>query len=199
MSGIIKRIRDRFRKPDINEFVIEIKMHNNDIRRVQKQNEKKVEEMRARAKKELKAGNDARVKMYMSQYMKAKSTAFSLDMFTITMEGLIFDLQNASSLQNMGLTMGKINKSLEQLGVLNVTDVSKMMMNVNKQMGRYGIAMDTFYDSLTNYDSFQVDSYTEEDVSKEINMLTEEVMAETGTLPETMEELMERREKLEEK
>ena len=31
------------------------------------------------------------------------------------MEGLIFDLQNANTLQNMGVTMGKMNKSLENV------------------------------------------------------------------------------------
>ena len=176
-----------------------MKMHNNEVKRVQKQNEKKSIELRAKAKKEVKSGSQARVKLYMGQYMKAKSTAFSLDMFTITIEGLIFDLQNASSLQNMGHTMGKINKTLEKLGVLNISDVSKMMGQVNKQMARYGIAMDTVYSNLSDYDTFSVESYTEDDVTKEIELLSDEVLAETGTMPKKLSELMEKRENLKEK
>ena len=154
--------------------------------------------MRAKAKTELISGNQARVNMYMSQYMKAKSTATSLDMFTITMDGLIFDLQNTQSLQNIGQTMGKMNKTLGKLGVLNVTDVSKMMGEVNKQMNRYGIAMDTMFDSLSDYEPFEVDSYTQADVESEINKLTDEVMSEQGTLPSVVDDLMEKRKKLEE-
>lgn len=200
MSGIFGSIKKRlFPKPDPTEFVLEMKMHNNEIKRVQKQNEKKSNELRAKAKKEMKSGSQERVKLYMNQYMKAKSTAFSLDMFTITMEGLIFDLQNVSSLQNIGLTMGKINKTLNKLGVLNITDVTKTMTQVNKQMARYGIAMDTIYSNLSDYDSFTVESYTEEDTNKEIELLSDEVLAETGILPERVSELMEKREKLDEK
>lgn len=200
MSGIFGGIKDRlFPKPDPTEFILEMKMHNNEIKRVQKQNEKKSNELRAKAKQEMKSGSQVRVKLYMNQYMKAKSTAFSLDMFTITMEGLIFDLQNVSSLQNMGLTMGKINKTLDKLGVLNVADVTKTMTQVNKQMARYGIAMDTVYSNLSDYDSFTVESYTEEDINKEVELLSDEVLAETGILPERVSELMEKREKVNEK
>ena len=155
--------------------------------------------MREKAKQELKQGNEARVKMYMNQFMKAKSTAFSLDMFTITMEGLVFDLQNANTLQNMGATMGKMNKSLEKLGILNISDVSKMMRQVNRNMGRMGIAMDTVYNSIGDYESFAVDSYSQGDIEKEINLLSEEVVAETGTLPDTVSDLEQKREKLNQK
>ena len=199
MSGIIDGIKKRFfSKPDLTDFIIEIKMSNNQMKRVQRQNEKKADQMRAKAKSELISGNQTRVNMYMSQYMKAKSTATSLDMFTITMDGLIFDLQNAQSLQNIGQTMGKMNKTLGKLGVLNVTDVSKMMGEVNKQMNRYGIAMDTMFDSLSDYEPFEVDSYTQADVESEINKLTDEVMSEQGTLPSVVDDLMEKRKKLEE-
>lgn len=200
MSGIFGGIKDRlFPKADPTEFILEMKMHNNEIKRVQKQNEKKANELRAKAKKEMKSGSQARVKLYMNQYMKAKSTAFSLDMFTITMEGLIFDLQNVSSLNNIGLTMGKMNKTLDKLGILNVADVTKTMSQVNKQMARYGIAMDTVYSNLSDYDSFTVESYTEDDINKEVELLSEEVLAESGVLPERVSELMEKREKLDEK
>jgi len=200
LSGIFGGIKDRlFSKPDPTEFIIEMKMHTTQIKKVQKQNEKKSAELRAIAKNEMKSGSQARVKLYMNQYMKAKSTAFSLDMFTITMEGLIFDLQNANSLQNIGFTMGKINKTLDKLGVLNITDVSKTMSQVNKQMARYGIAMDTVYSNLSDYDSFSVESYTEDDINKEIELLSDEVVAETGTLPERVLDLTKKREKLDEK
>ena len=113
LSGVIDKIKGFMNPPKVDELVLDIKMYNTDIKRVQKANEKQAVEMREKAKQELKQGNEARVKMYMNQFMKAKSTAFSLDMFTITMEGLVFDLQNANTLQNMGATMGKMNKSLE--------------------------------------------------------------------------------------
>ena len=174
-------------------------MNNAEIKRVQKANEKKSVEMREKAKHELKQGNDARVKMYMDQHMKAKSTAFSLDMFTITMEGLIFDLQNASSLQNMGLTMGKINLSLEKLGVLNIGEVSNMMNTTNKFMGKLGLSMDTFYNQLSGYEPFSVEAYTTNDIEKEMALLSEEVIAESSTLPDAISELVEKREKLNEK
>ena len=199
MSGIVDRIKGFFRPPQVDEMVLDIKMYNNDIKRVQKANEKQAEEMRRKAKQELKQGNEARVKMYMNQHMKAKSTAFSLDMFTITMEGLIFDLQNANTLQNMGVTMGKMNKSLEKLGILNIADVSKMMRQVNHNMGRMGIAMDTVYNSIGNYEPFSIESYSQQDIEKEINLLSEEVVAETGTLPDTVSDLEEKREKLNQK
>jgi hypothetical protein len=199
LSGIIDRVRGFFRSPQVDELVLDIKMYNTDIKRVQKANEKQANEMREKAKNELKQGNEARVKMYMNQHMKAKSTAFSLDMFTITMEGLIFDLQNANTLQNMGVTMGKMNKSLEKLGILNISDVSQMMRQVNKNMGRMGIAMDTVYNSIGDYEPFAVDSYSQQDIEKEINLLSEEVVAETGTLPDTVTELEEKREKLNQK
>jgi len=199
LSGIIDRIKGILNPPKVDELVLDIKMYNTDIKRVQKANEKQAVAMREKAKLELKQGNEARVKMYMNQHMKAKSTAFSLDMFTITMEGLIFDLQNANNLQNMGLTMGKMNKSLEKLGILNISDVSKMMRQVNRNMGRMGIAMDTVYNSIGNYDSFAVDSYSQGDIEKEINLLSEEVVAETGTLPDTVVDLEEKREKLNQK
>jgi hypothetical protein len=201
LAGFIKDIRNRLfpPEPQIDELVLDIKLYNNEIKRVQKSNEKKANEMREKAKEELKRGNEPRVKMYMNQHMKAKSAAFSLDMFTITMEGLIFDLQNASSLQNMGVTMGKINKTLEKLGILKISDVSKMMGQVNRSMSRMGIAMDTVYNSIDNYEPFSVESYSQQDIDKEINLLSEEVLAETGTLPETVSDLMEKREKLDEK
>ena len=199
MSGFFGKIRNRlFPKPDLTEFIIEMKMYNNDIRRVAKQNEKQAVDLRTKAKNEVKNGDQARVKLYMNQYMKVKSTSFSLDMFTITMDGLIFDLQNASSLQNIGATMGKINKTLEKLGVLKLSDVTKMMTQVNKQMGRYGIAMDTLYQGMNNYEPFAVESYTEDDINKEIKLLSDEVLAETDTLPSAVPELLEKRKKLEE-
>ena len=174
-------------------------MHNNQIKRVQKRNQNKSIDLRAKAKEEMKSGSQARVKLYMDQYMKTKSTAFSLDMFTITIDGLIFDLQNTSSLQNMGLTMGKINKSLEKLSVLKVADVTKMMGQVNKQMERYGLAMNTVYGNLADYNSFSVESYTEDDVTKEMELLSEEVLAETVTEPTKLEELIKKRDELDEK
>ena len=198
MSGFLGGIKKRFfSKPDLTDFIIDIKMSNNQMKRVQRQNDKKADQMRAKAKAELKTGNRTRVNMYMNQYMKAKSTALSIDMFTITMDGLIFDLQNAQSLQNLGMTMGKMNKTLGKLGILNITDVSKMMGDVNKQMSRYGVAMDTMFEGLSDYDSFEVDAYSQSDVENEINMLTDEVMAEQGTLPSVVDDLMEKRKKLE--
>jgi uncharacterized protein with GYD domain len=99
----------------------------------------------------------------------------------------------------MGVTMGKMNKSLERLGILNISDVSKMMRQVNHNMGRMGIAMDTVYNSIGEYEPFSIESYSEQDIEKEINLLSEEVVAETGTLPETLTELEEKREKLNQK
>jgi hypothetical protein len=95
--------------------------------------------------------------------------------------------------------MGKINKTLEKLGILKISDVSKMMGQVNRSMSRMGIAMDTVYNSIDNYEPFSVESYSQQDIEKEINLLSEEVLAETGTLPETVSDLMEKREKLDEK
>ncbi len=95
--------------------------------------------------------------------------------------------------------MQKGNKTLDKLGVLNVADVTKTMGQVNKQMARYGIAMDTVYSNLSDYDSFTVESYTEDDINKEVELLSEEVLAESGVLPERVSELMEKREKLDEK
>jgi hypothetical protein len=87
LSGIIDKIRGFLTPPKVEELVLDIKMYNNDIKRVQRANEKQANQMREKAKQEMKQGNEPRVKMYMNQHMKAKSTAFSLDMFTITKYG----------------------------------------------------------------------------------------------------------------
>ena len=52
MSGIIDRVRGYFRTPKLDELVLDIKMYNNDIKRVQKANEKQSIEMREKAKQE---------------------------------------------------------------------------------------------------------------------------------------------------
>ena len=128
MSGIFNNflVKLGIREPDLTEFIIELKMDNKSIKRVKNRNEKNASDLKNKAKKALKDGNQARVQQYMNQYMKAQSTAHSLDMFTIAMDGLISDLQNAQSLQNIGTTMGKITGNLEKLSALDIADTTKM-------------------------------------------------------------------------
>ena len=202
MSGIIDRIRNFVSppKPDLNQFIIELKMYNGEIKRIQKQNEKRAAQFRERAKNELKKGEQARVKEYMRQHMRAKTTAYSLDMFTIKMEDLIFDLQSGTTAGQMAESMGKISTTLDRLKGLNVASVAEIMTKLNRQMMGMGVAMDTMYQQLDT-DPFEVESYTDADVSKEIELLTTEVMAQSSAdLPSvTVDDLVEERKKLDEK
>ncbi|MBN2335871.1 Snf7 family protein [Candidatus Bathyarchaeota archaeon] len=202
MSGIIDRIKNFVSppKPDLNQFMIELKMYNGEIKRIQKQNEKRAVQFRERAKNELKKGETARVKEYMRQHMRAKTTAYSLDMFTIKMEGLIFDLQSGTTAGQMAESMGNISTTLDKLKGLNVASVAEIMTKLNRQMMGMGVAMDTMYQQLDT-DPFEVESYTDADVSKEIELLTTEVMAQSSAdLPSvTVDDLVEERKKLDEK
>ena len=202
MSGIIDRIKNFISppKPDLNQFIIELKMYNGEIKRIHRQNEKRVVQFRERAKNELKKGENARVKEYMRQHMRAKTTAYSLDMFTIKMEGLIFDLQSGTTAGQMAGSMGKISTTLDKLKGLNVASVAEIMTKLNRQMMGMGVAMDTIYQQLDT-DPFEVESYTDADVSKEIELLTTEVMAQSSAeLPSvTVDDLVEERKKLDEK
>lgn len=197
MSGILNNLLVKLgiRDPDLTEFIIELKMDNKSIKRVQRRNEKNASNLKHKAKKALKEGNQARVDQYMNQYMKARSTSHSLDMFTIAMDGLIADLQNAQSLQNIGTTMGKITGNLEKLGALDVADTSKMTAKLNRQMTKLGISTEVMLDGIDSYSTFEVESYTDEDVENEINKLVDEVKAETG-LPQSTVDLLEKRKEL---
>jgi len=197
--GITKRIKDRIFGQPLNELITDIRIYTKQIRRTQQRFDKRVNELRDKAKQEILGGESSRAKMYMQQSLKAKNTAFSLDMFVLAMEDLAFDLQNASSVNMMAPVMGKISKSLGKLDLLKTGNVSQIMGKVNSQIERAGFSIEQIYDDIRDYEPFSISTLTDESVDLELDKLTEEVMAEgpaMGLPPSKLSELEKKRDEL---
>lgn len=196
----MEKIKRWMSGPSLDEMIIDIQMYTKQIKRTQKKFNQRAVEMRQKAKQQVMAGETARAKMYMKQALKAQNTSFSLDMFTISMEDLTFDLKNTSNVNQMAPIMGKISKSLEKLDILKTGNVSRIMGKVNGQIERAGFSMEQIFDEISDYEPFSIGSFSDQDVDVEIEKLTEEVMAEgpmRGLPAGRIQELQKKRDEIE--
>jgi len=195
----MERLKRFLSGPSLDELIIDISMYTKQISRTQRRFEKRKNELRAKAKQELLNGETSRAKMYMQQSLKAKNSAFSLDMFSLAMEDLVFDLKNASNVNQMAPVMGKISKTLGKLDLLKTSNVSQIMGKVNNQIEKAGFGIEQIYDEIKDYETFSITDLTDSDVERELDILTEEAMAEgpaMGLPPSRLSELKKKRDEL---
>jgi len=119
--------------------------------------------------------------------LKLDKTAYSLDLFVINMENLIFELNNAQSVDNITLVLGKISKSLDKLSILKTRGVSKILGRVTRQMTKITGSTQRIMDQLSDYEPFSIEPTSSSDVDKVMDKMVSEVIAEGPAmgLPET--------------
>lgn len=181
-----EKIRNFVKGPPLEDLVIDLKMYNKEIARTRDQYKNRSTAMYDQAKECLIKGDDHRAKMYAQQYLSCDKTAFSLDMFVINMDNLIFDLNNAQSVENIGLSLGKISKCLDKLNLLKTRGVGKVMGRVSSQMEKIGFKTGQIFDQLKDYEPFSVEPSSAKDLDKIMDKMTSEVIAEgpASGLPE---------------
>jgi len=181
------RIKNFFRGPSLEELIIDLKMYTNEIARTRDRYKQRAKNLYEQAKQCIINGDDARAKMYAKQYLNLDRTAYSLDMFVISMQNLIFDLDNARSTEQIALVLGKISKCLDKLNILKTRGVSKILGRVTRQMGKIGISMQQITNQLTDYEPFNIEPVTSTDLDKVMDKMVSEVIAEGSAmgLPET--------------
>ena len=197
-------IMERFKRllgigPSLEELIVDLSIYTKQVGRQQKKYAQREDDLKKKAKKEILEGETIKAKMYMKQSLNAKNASASLDMFVISMENLIFDLKNASSINMMGSVMGKISKTLQKLDLLKTSNISKIMGKVNNQMEKAGFNMEQIFDQIKDYDPFTITEFSDVDVDKELEKITDEVIAEVPALglpASKIEELQKKREDL---
>jgi hypothetical protein len=184
---IKEKIKNRLFGPPLEDLVIDLKMYNKEIARTRDRYKAQATTQYDQAKECLVKGDEHRAKMYAEQHLKLDRTAFSLDMFVINMDNLIFDLTNAQSVENIGLSLGKISKSLDKLNLLKQHGVGKVMGRVGQQMDKIGFKTGQMFDQLKDYEPFSVEPASAKDLDKVMDKMVSEVIAEgpAAGLPET--------------
>ncbi len=181
-----QKIKNFVKGPPLEDLVIDLRMYNKEIARTRDQYKTRATSMYDQAKECIVKGDDHRAKMYAQQYMSCDRTAFSLDMFVINMDNLIFDLKNAQSIDNISLNLGKISKCLDRLNLLKQKGVGKVMGKVGAQMEKIGMKTSDIFDQLKDYEPFNVEPTTAKDLDKVMDKMVSEVIAEgpASGLPE---------------
>lgn len=192
-------LRERMFGPSLDDLTISLQMYNKEIAMTRDRYKQRAEATYDQAKEYLVKGDDNRAKMYAQQHLSCDRAAFSLDMFVIKMDGLVFDLKNAENVELIGLTLGKVSKCLDKLNILKTKNVSKIMAKVNQQMGRIGLGTSRIMDQLQSYDPFSVEPVSSKDLDKLMGKMVDEVIAEgpaTGLPEAKLSELQGKREAL---
>jgi len=195
----MERVKRWFTGPPLNELIADISIYTRQIGRTRDKFEQRGGSLREKAKQQILEGKTQRARMYMKQHLKAKNTSFSLDMFVISMNDLIFDLKNASNVNQIGPVMGKISKTLQKLDLLKTSGVTQIMSKVNNQMERAGFSMEQIFNGIRDYEPFSISSLTDANVEEELEKLTDEVLAEgpaMGLPPSKLDELQKKRDEL---
>ncbi|MCW4006385.1 MAG: hypothetical protein NWF04_07315 [Candidatus Bathyarchaeota archaeon] len=196
---ITEKFRNFIWGQPLEDLVIDLKMYSKEIARTRDKYKQRASTLYDQAKDCIVKGDDYRAKMYAQQHLSADRTAFSLDMFVINMENLIFDLSNAQSVENIGLSLGKISKSLDKLNLLKTRGVGQVMGKVGQQMEKIGFKTGQIFDQLKDYEPFSVEPTTGKDLDKVMDKMVSEVIAEgpASGLPEAkLSELQQRRQSL---
>jgi hypothetical protein len=196
-------IKERFRNfiwgEPLEDLVIDLKMYSKDIARTRDMYKQRSETLWESSKERLVKGDEARAKMFLQQYQKSDSAAVSLDMFVITMENLVFDLGFVTSVEDMGKVLGKVSKTLGKLNLLQVRGSTRVMDRVNRQMGKIGLNTKRIFDSLKDYEPFNVEEAPPKSLDKLMDKLVSEVIAEgpaMGLTDAKVAELQKKRESL---
>ena len=184
---ILKRFRDMIWGPPLEDLIVDLKMYTKEIARTRNKYRQRAEERYERAKEHIIKGDDYRAKMYAKQHLNSDRTAFALDMFVINMDNHIFDLENAQTVNSIGLVMGKISKGLGKLDLMKTRGVSKVMGKVNRQMQRIGLSTERVFSQLEDYEPFSIEPATDKDLNITLDKMVSEVIAEGPAigLPET--------------
>jgi hypothetical protein len=197
--SIREKIRNKIWGPPLEDLIIDLSMYNKEIARTRDKYRERSKTLYEQAKECLIKGDDHRARMYAQQHLNTDRTAFSLDMFVINMENLIFDLRNAKTVEEIGINLGKISKCLNKLNLLKTRGVSQIIGKVTAQMKRIGLKTGSIMDQLTDYEPFSVEPASARDLDKLMDKMVSEIIAEgpaTG-LPETkLAELQKKREAL---
>lgn len=194
-----EKIRNYIWGPPLEDLIIDLKMYNKEISRTRDKYKDQAIKLYGQGKECMIKGDEYRARMYSQQSLNADRTAFSLDMFVVNMENLIFDINNAQSVDNIGLSLGKISKSLDKLNLLKTQGVSKIMGRVSKQMGKIGLKTGQIFDQLKDYDPFNIEPTSAKDVDKVMDRMVSEIIAEgpAAGLPETkLSELQRKRQSI---
>jgi hypothetical protein len=191
-----EKIRNFVKGPPLEDLVIDLKMYNKEIARTRDQYKNRSTTMYDQAKECIIKGDNHRAKMYAQQYLSCDKTAFSLDMFVINMDNLIFDLKNAQSIDSISLNLGKISKCLDKLNLLKQKGVGKVMGKVGAQMEKIGMKTGDIFEQLSDYEPFNVEPTSAKDLDKVMDKMVSEVIAEgpASGLPEAkLTELQQKR------
>ena len=184
-------LRDRIKNyiwgPPLEDLIVDLRIYDKEIARTRDSYRQRAETVYEQAKKNVIDGDDRRAKMYVKQYLKLDKTAYSLDLFVINMENLIFELNNAQSVDNITLVLGKISKSLDKLNILKTRGVSKILGRVTRQMAKITSSTGRIMEQLSDYEPFSIEPTSESDVDKVMDKMVSEVIAEGPAmgLPET--------------
>lgn len=197
--SIREKVRNRILGPPLEDLIIDLKMYNKEIARTRDKYKARATTCYDQAKDCLIKGDDHRAKMYAQQYLNADKAAFSLDMFVMGMDNLVFDLTNAQTTNEIGISLGKINKSLGKLNLLKTRGVSKIMGKVGHQMEKIGFKTGQIMDQLKDYEPFNAEPTSARDVDNVMDKMVSEVIAEgpaTGLPAAKLSEMQQKRQTL---
>jgi len=186
-----------WKRPKLEDLIVDLSVYVKEIERTKQKYERRAEELYRKAKKAAIEGNEFRAKTYIRQRLQCDKTAFALDMFTINMEQLIFELRNAKGVEAIGQCLGKISRSLDRLKLLNVSGITSIIGKVQSQMERIGLSTESIFNAIKDYEPFRIESLSEDEVDKEYERMLAEIAVEAPKAPEVerkIEELEKKRE-----
>ena len=176
--SFFKSIRERIfgKKEEYTVFDVnlDLRVFNNEMKKQSRLNGSRAQQLWEQSKKYYVNNQMKQVNEIMAQRMNALDKAFSIEMFTIRMDGLIFDLQSNNSVSQSVETLAKAQKALEKLTIFDV-NAKEMMDKTFRTLTNLSKEANKIMTRMENYDPFSTIEHTSEDIQEQINLLEAEI------------------------
>ncbi|MFX1575027.1 MAG: Snf7 family protein [Promethearchaeota archaeon] len=166
-------------KDTTRSAAVKLKVFNKRLMRQTKKLEMSAKLARDKAITLRKQGDMDGSKFHARNYLQVKKQARAVEMFRTNLEGLLFKLEQATAVKDVGQIMTGIAQSLSTLkSQLSVPQITEIMSQIDIDMEEFALTADIATEGM---DSIQLDTaVTDSDVDEVLGEIDAEIQVEMG-------------------
>ncbi len=167
------------KKDNLRDATIKLKIFNKRLMKQVKRLEMSAKQARDKAVKLRKEGDMEGSKFQARNYLQVRNQARAVDMFRTSLEGLLFKIENASTLKDVSGIFGQIGQSVATLkNQLSIPQLSEMMKNIDMDMEDFEVTQEIATEGVSNITTdLEVNDSKVDDILNEIDS---EIQVEAG-------------------
>ncbi len=167
------------KKDTLRDATIKLKIFNKRLMKQVKRLEMSSKQARDKAVKLRKEGDMEGSKFQARNYLQVRNQARAVDMFRTSLEGLLFKIENASTLKDVSGIFSQIGQSVATLkNQLSIPQLSDMMKSIDMDMEDFEVTQEIATEGVSNITTdLEVNDSKVDDILNEIDS---EIQVEAG-------------------